>query len=73
MTNALVWGATVLGIVLLGVTVLYWLEPGGSLPAFFPGYVPGSTHVHLKHGIATLILGLALFALAWFRSGPKKA
>ena len=73
MNKVLVWGATVLGIALLGLTMVYWLEPARSLPGFFPGFEQGSAHVHFKHGIATLILGLALFAFAWFRSGPKKA
>jgi hypothetical protein len=73
MNTVLVWGAAVLGIALIGLTAVYWVEPAGSLPGFFPGFEPGSTHVHFKHGIATLILGLALFAFAWFRSGPTKA
>jgi hypothetical protein len=48
------------------------LEPAGSLPTYAPGFEPGSTHIHFKHGLGTLILALALFALAWFKSGPKK-
>jgi hypothetical protein len=26
----------------------------------------------VKHGIAAFLLGLACFAFAWFRSGPKR-
>jgi len=26
----------------------------------------------VKHGIAAFLLGLACFAFAWFKSGPKR-
>ena len=73
MNKPLVWVAALVGIVLLVVAVVYWIEPAGSLPAFLPGYQAGSTHVHFKHGIGALILALALFAFAWFQSGPRRA
>ena len=73
MNKPMVWIAAVLGIVLLVLTAVYWIEPAGSLPAFVPGYEAGSQHVHFKHGIGTLILALALFAFAWFQTGPRKA
>ena len=73
MKKPAIWGATILGIGLLLLTALYWLEPAGSLPAFVPGFEPGSTRIHFKHGLGTLILALATFAFAWFQSGPKKA
>jgi hypothetical protein len=65
--------AGLVGIVLLVLAVVYWIEPAGSLPAFLPGYEEGSTKVHFKHGIGALILALALFAFAWFQSGPRRA
>ena len=64
--------AVVLGIALMVVAVVYWAEPAGSLPSFFPGHEAGSSHHHVKHGIAAFLLGLACFAFAWFNSGPKK-
>ena len=64
--------AVVLGIVLIVIAVVYWAEPAGSLPSFFPGHEAGSAHHHTKHGIAALLLGLACFAFAWFNTGPKK-
>jgi hypothetical protein len=73
MNKPMVWIAAVLGIVLLVLTAIYWIEPAGSLPAFLPGYETGSAHIHFKHGIGTLILALALFAFAWFQTGPRKA
>ena len=42
-------------------------------PSFFPGHQAGSDHHHVKHGIAAFLVGLACFAFAWFRSGPKRA
>lgn len=73
MSGVLVWGAVTIGIGLLVLTGVYWLEPAGSLPAYLPGFEAGSTRVHFKHGLGTLILAIALFAFAWFQSGPKKS
>ena len=69
----LVWLAVVLGVVLIVIAVIYWVEPAGSLPSFFPGHEAGSSHHHVKHGIAAFLVGLACFAFAWFNSGPKKS
>ena len=68
----LVWLAVVLGIVLIVIAVIYWVEPAGSLPSFFPGHESGSSHHHVKHGIAAFLVGLACLAFAWFNTGPKK-
>jgi hypothetical protein len=65
----LVWGAVILGIVLIATACMYWFVPASSLPAFMPGFKADSPHVHLKHGIAAMLLALALFAYAWFNSG----
>jgi hypothetical protein len=65
--------AVVLGIAFVGLAAFYWLTPAGSLPTYVPGFEAGSTHIHFKHGLAALILGLGLFVLAWFKSAPKKA
>ncbi len=62
-------GSVVLGIIFIILAVVYWTVPAASLPTFMPGYLLGSTKVHIKHGIGALILALALFAFAWFKSG----
>ncbi len=67
----LVVAAVVLGVVLVVVGVVYFVEPAKSLPSFFPGHEAGSAHHHVKHGIASLLVGLAAFAFAWFQTGPK--
>ena len=64
--------AILAGIVLIAIAIVYWAEPAKSLPSFFPGHQAGSTHHHVKHGIASFLVGLAAFAFAWFRSGPKR-
>ena len=66
------WGAAVLGVVFLALAVVYWVVPAGSLPTVIPGFEAGSTQVHFKHGIGSLLLALALFAFAWFRTGPQR-
>lgn len=71
----LVVPAVVLGIVLVVVAIVYFVESAHSLPSFFPGHVSASdseaSHHHTKHGIAALVVALACFAFAWFQSGPK--
>jgi hypothetical protein len=64
--------AVVVGVALIVVAAVYWAEPAKSLPSFFPGHQAGSAHHHVKHGIAAFLVGLACFAFAWFRSGPKR-
>jgi Na+/H+ antiporter NhaD/arsenite permease-like protein len=67
--------AVVLGVLLIAVAIVYFVTPEHSLPSFFPGHSSASSaeanHHHTKHGIAALVVALALFAFAWFQSGPK--
>ena len=65
--------AVVVGIALIVIAVVYWVEPAKSLPSFFPGHQAGSSHHHTKHGIASFLVGLACFAFAWFNTGPKRS
>jgi hypothetical protein len=69
--RALAAAALVLGIVLIVIAIVYWAEPAGSLPSFFPGHTAGSSHHHVKHGIAAFLLGVACLVFAWFRTGPR--
>jgi hypothetical protein len=68
----------VLGILFVALAIVYFVEPASSLPSFFPGHVGSSAsaadrhHHHAKHGIAAIVVGLACFAVAWFRSAPGK-
>ena len=64
--------AIVVGIALIVIAVVYWVEPAKSLPGFFPGHEAGSGHHHVKHGIASFLVGAACLVFAWFRTGPKR-
>ena len=64
--------AIVVGIALIAVAIVYWVEPAKSLPSFFPGHQAGSNHHHTKHGIAAFLVGLACFVFAWFNTGSGR-
>jgi hypothetical protein len=60
------------GIICIAMAIVYWATPAKDLPLpNFLGHENSSTH-HIKHGIAAFLVGLALFAFAWFKSGPRK-
>ncbi len=71
----LVIPAVIVGILLVIVAIIYFVEPAHSLPSFFPGHVSAgdseANHHHAKHGIAALVVAFACFAFAWFASGPS--
>jgi hypothetical protein len=58
--------AILVGILFIALAVFYLLTPAGDLPAFVPGYAPGSTKPHFNHGLGSLIIGLAALVFAWF-------
>jgi hypothetical protein len=57
--------AIILGLIFAVIACVYWLTPAGSLPAFVPGFRPGSTAIHVKHGLASLAAAVACFIIAW--------
>ena len=59
------------GVVLVGTGIVYFVEPASSLPGFMPGHEAGSDRHHVKHGIAAVVLGIGAFVLAWFQTGPR--
>ncbi len=74
-SRKLILPVALLGVLLIVVAVIYFVDPAHSLPSFFPGHVSATdaeaTHHHTKHGIAALVVALACFAFAWFQTGPK--
>ena len=62
--------AIVLGLVLIVIGVVYFVDTASALPSFFPGHQAGSGHHHVKHGIAAFLLGVACLIFAWFQTGP---
>jgi hypothetical protein len=67
---ALIIPAIIVGLALLALAVVYVVDSAASLPGFVPGHQAGSTHHHVKHGIAAGLLGLACLIFAWFQTGP---
>jgi hypothetical protein len=57
---------TLLGVILLVIAAVYFLVPADQLPSFFPGYEAGATRVHVKHGIASGVVGVVLIAAGVF-------
>lgn len=58
--------ATVLGIALIAVAVMYLLLPADALPTFFPGHETGLARIRVKHGLVSGAIGVVLLAMGWF-------
>ena len=71
-SRPVVIAATVVGILLIALAIYYWVEPAHSLPSWLPGHEAGSNRHHVKHGIASFLVGLALLVFAWFQTGPRR-
>jgi hypothetical protein len=71
--RSLILPAVIAGLILLAIAILYLVDTADALPSFFPGHQAGSSHHHVKHGIAAALLGGACFVLAWFQTGPASA
>ena len=70
--RALVILGIVAGIAFIAIAIMYWTVPPKSLPLpNFLGHESGVSAVHVKHGVASFLVGLACFAFSWFQSGPK--
>jgi hypothetical protein len=69
---ALLVPAVVVGILLLVLAVVYWVSTADALPSFIPGHEAGSSHHHVKHGIAAALLGLGALIFAWFQTGGPR-
>jgi hypothetical protein len=54
----------VVGLVAVVVGILYLVEPVGSLPAFFPGYVAHGTIHHHTRGYIAIAVGVILLIVA---------
>jgi hypothetical protein len=56
---------TVLGLVCVGVAVMYFTMPADQLPAFLPGHEAGVMRIHTKHGGVAAAAGIVLLAIGW--------
>lgn len=59
----------VLAILSAIVAIVYFTKTAGNLPHFYLGYTKGSTHKHIKHGIAFVCLAVVFLLGAWMVSG----
>jgi len=65
------WIVGVIGLVFVAIALVYWLTPAGGLPGFLPGFQAGSDHVHVTHALGSLLIALALFAIAHHLVTPQ--
>ncbi|MCU1345749.1 MAG: hypothetical protein JWL70_2015 [Acidimicrobiia bacterium] len=65
-------GCVALAVVLVVVAIVYFTKTADGLPSFFPGHESGSTHHHVKHGIAVLALAALSLVAAWFTTAPDR-
>jgi hypothetical protein len=63
--------AVIFGLAFVALAIFYWVTPADALPTFIPGYDAAMSTPHIKHGIASLVVGLALLVYAWFASAKK--
>lgn len=70
--RALTLLAVVAGVALIVLAIVYWAEPAGSLPGWIPGHEAGSGHHHVKHGIASFLVGVVCLVYAWFQTGSAR-
>jgi hypothetical protein len=67
--------AVLAGCALFIIAAVYFVEPAGALPAFFPGHVggrgPERARYEITLGVAAVVLGLVPFAYAWIATGPN--
>jgi hypothetical protein len=66
---ALIVPTILIGLALLALAVLYFVDSASALPSFIPGHEAGSSHHHVKHGIAAGLLGIGALIFAWFQTG----
>jgi hypothetical protein len=57
--------AYLLAIACIAAAAMYYTMPAGQLPAFIPGHLDGSTHIHKLHAYAALAAAIVLFVLGW--------
>jgi uncharacterized membrane protein YdjX (TVP38/TMEM64 family) len=67
----------VIGLVALAAGIYYVTTASGKLPTWFPGYLAGSTHHHIKRAIAGVVVavlcGLGVWLLSRRRSQVASA
>jgi hypothetical protein len=68
----LTWGLIALGVVFVGLAIMYFATSAANLPSFVPGHQTGVTKTHTKHGLLMLGLAAVSFLGAWFTTSPSR-
>src|ERR1700683_1081873 len=61
-----------LAIIWIAAAAMYYTMPAGQLPAFIPGHLDGSDHIHRLHAYAAAGAAGVLFVLVWFFGRSQK-
>ncbi len=61
----------IIGLVALAAGIYYFTTASGKLPTWFPGYLAGSTHHHIKRAIAGVAVAVLCGIGVWFVSGRR--
>jgi 2-methylisocitrate lyase-like PEP mutase family enzyme len=64
--------AYLLAIICIAAAAMYYTLPAGQLPAFIPGHLDGSDHIHRLHAYAAAGAAVVLFVLGWFFGRSQK-
>lgn len=62
----------IIGLILVVVAVLYFVQPAHKLPSFFPGHTAHGTKARTKHGIAAAVVAALVLIGAWFSTARKR-
>jgi len=65
--------AYLLAIVCLAAAAMYYTIPAGQLPAFIPGHLDGSAHIHKIHAYVATATAVILLVLGWFFGRVRSA
>ena len=65
--------AGILGLAFVVLAFIYWFTPASSLPSYLPGYSATLSSPHIKHGVASFVVGLVLLAFTWFGTAKKSS
>jgi hypothetical protein len=70
-TRLIVVILVIVGLLALAAGIYYVTTASGKLPTWFPGYLAGSTHHHIKRAIAGVGVAVLCAIGVWFVSGRR--
>jgi uncharacterized membrane protein len=70
-TRLIVVILVIVGVLALAAGIYYFTTASGKLPTWFPGYLAGSTHHHIKRAIAGIGVAVLSAIGVWMLSGRR--